>query len=218
MAMARGDAPPAKGDDAPEESSSGSGGNSSPLARGDSTSGELSMGESFMRFGENRLTIDEPPRETHAGIILNRVPTPEVQELAYGIRHLYHGDMPLAYGAPPPFPTRLEEIIVRAAWEMSIPAYNNFQPGARPVLPSVIFRSTSVAETDSFDRGLNVQYFEIEMRAKLLKDVIALSERYYAMLRVVAGNRFKGLGGQWSDEYLPGLNYRVRAFSIGLQK
>ena len=118
-------------------------------------------------------------------------------------------------------PLTPEMIIVRAARMMSPPvnAYAVFQPGGVPVLPSIVFESTGVSETDTLERGgLIEQDLSITVRAQSYEEVIDVTDRFYSSLRKVAGSRYRGLTGQFSDSYASRLNYRERTFAITIRR
>ena len=178
---------------------------------------ELSYGAQNLLFGAQDLTFGVPD----SAIVpdLNRMPTPLTYEFAVGDELVRQGDRvyALEYGLPPP--RTPEEIIVRAAYEIQIPAYSVYQPGGRPVLPSIVFQSTGVAETETLSRGnLELQDFQIIVRAKMYKDVVSLTDRYFRSLRNIAGSRYNGISGQWSDDFLHALGYRERTFSVTLRR
>lgn len=112
-----------------------------------------------------------------------------------------------------------ERLIVQAARAIGIQAYAVFQPGGIPGLPSIIFQSTGVSETEVFERGnLEVQEFSIEVRARGYQEVVDTCDAFYDALRAAAGSRYGGIRGEWSDAYMPALEYRSRSFSIALRR
>lgn len=150
---------------------------------------------------------------------LNRMPTPMTLEWAFGDDVLFFGSDVFATDLGLPEPQTPAEIIVRAAYNIQIPAYAVYQPGGTPVLPSVVFQSTGVVETESFSRGhLETQDFTITVRARLYSEVEKYTDMYFASLRAEAGSRYNGISGQWTDEFLPALNYRERTFSVTLRR
>jgi len=179
---------------------------------------ELSWGSTQLLHGRRVLTFGSP----ESAIVLdrlNRMPTPLIYEFALGNELICDEDSVYAldFGLPPP--QTPEQIIVRAAYNMSIPAYASYQPGGKPVLPSIVFESTGVTETPQFDRGhLEQQDFQITVRAKMYNDVVSTTDRYFDSLRAVAGSRYNGISGQWADEFLPALGYRERTFSVTLRR
>jgi len=148
----------------------------------------------------------------------NRIKTFDIQELTYGASLLRYGASQLTFGVPLPLPTQPEKIIVRAAWEIGIPAYAVYQPGGVSILPSIIFQATGIIENETFARGLESQSFLIEVRAKRYEETVDLSNRFYESIRQIAGSRWNGLDGSWSDEYSSDLSYRARSFSINLRR
>jgi len=179
---------------------------------------ELSHGAQRLLFGAQDLTFGVPD----SAIVpdnLNRMPTPLSYELAFGDKLVRQGNQiySLEYGLPPP--QTPEQIIVRAAYDIQIPAYAVYQPGGRPVLPSIVFQSTGVAENETLSRGkLELQDFQIIVRAKMYKDIVSLTDRYFYSLRNVAGSRYNGISGQWNDDFLPALGYRERTFSVTIRR
>ena len=100
-----------------------------------------------------------------------------------------------------------------------VPAYAVFQPSGKPALPSIVFESTGVSETDTLERGgLIEQDFSISVRANTYEDVIDVTDKFYSSLRRVAGPRYRGMSGQFNDSYAPTLGYRERTFSITLRR
>lgn len=179
---------------------------------------ELAHGAQNLLFGAKDLTFGVPD----IGIVpdnLNRMPTPLIYEFAFGSELVRQGDRVYALDFGLPTPQTPEQIIVRAAYDIQIPAYAVYQPGGKPVLPSIVFQSTGVAETETLSRGnLELQDFQIVVRAKLYNDVVSITDRYFYSLRDVAGSRYNGISGQWNDDFLPALGYRERTFSVTLRR
>lgn len=146
------------------------------------------------------------------------------REVLIGSHIMAVGSLALIVGArlKPQTPERL---IVRAARAIRTPAcpngvcaYASYQPGGEPTLPSIVFFSTGVNESDQFHRNLVSQEIAILVRAKRYDDVIEITDLFYDALRQIAGSRFEGVSGQWSDSFQPSLNYRERAFSVTIRR
>jgi len=113
---------------------------------------------------------------------------------------------------------RPEKLIVAAAKSLGMSAFADYQPGARPDLPSIVFESTGAREVDTFSRGIIVeQSFHILLRAELYDDIIRLTDEFPAALKRIAGSRYAGAGGGAGDHYHRRLNYRSRGLTIGLR-
>ena len=174
---------------------------------------ELSYGAQNLLFGAQDLTFGVPVSDN-----LNRISS-LLYELAVGDELLRQGDRVYALDFGLPTPQTPEQIIVRAAYDIQIPAYAVYQPGGRPVLPSIVFQSTGIAENETLSRGkLELQDFQIIVRAKMYKDIVSLTDSYFYSLRNVAGSRYNGISGQWNDDFLPALGYRERTFSVTIRR
>ena len=151
-----------------------------------------------------------------------------IREVLIGRDVMTVGSLAFVVGAvlpQSPKPQTPERLIVRAAraiqtptYPNGVPAYAVYQPGGTPVLPSIVFFSTGVIESDQFHRNLVSQEVAILVRAKSYEEVIEITDLFYDSLRQVADSRFEGVSGQWADSFQPSLNYRERAFSVTIRR
>ena len=151
-----------------------------------------------------------------------------IREVLIGSRQMAVGSLAFVVGAvlpQSPKPQTPERLIVRAArairtsnYPNGIPAYAVYQPGGTPVLPSIVFFSTGINESDQFHRTLVSQEIVIQVRAACYEDTIELADSFYTALNEIAGSRFEGVSGQWADSFQPNLNYRERVFSVTIRR
>jgi len=114
---------------------------------------------------------------------------------------------------------RPELLIVAAAKSLDIKAFADYQPGARPALPSLVYESTGAREVGTFSRGIIVeQNFHILLRAESYNEIIRLTDDFPAALKRIAGSRYAGVGGGDGDRWNRQLNYRSRGLTITLRR
>jgi len=114
---------------------------------------------------------------------------------------------------------RPEILIVAAAKSLDMKAFADYQPGARPALPSLVFESLGAREVATFSRGIIVeQSFHILLRSESYREIAMLTDAFPAALKRIAGSRYAGVGGGAGDTWNRRLNYRSRGLTITLRR